>query len=98
MFGFPPPAQADELGNMIDALSTPENTLPGVRVRRSFNRPAKPRTHAVEAMARAARAVSEALGRELPFGSTGGVCDVRRLRRRQRRHSLSSPMAASSGT
>ncbi|MCC6283761.1 MAG: M20/M25/M40 family metallo-hydrolase [Phycisphaerales bacterium] len=72
---FSSPAQADALGAMLDALSTPENSIPGVKVRRSFNRPAKPRTPAVEAMASAARAVSEALGRELPFGVTGGVCD-----------------------
>lgn len=48
-------------------------------VRTAFNRPAKPLTPGVEALARRARAVSEDLGRPLPFGRTGGVCDGNNL-------------------
>ncbi len=66
---------ADELAVQLDALQTKEGAVPGVIVRRSFNRPAKPKTPAVEALALRARGVAEALGQELPFASTGGVCD-----------------------
>jgi glutamate carboxypeptidase len=66
---------ADELGVQLDGLQTADGTIPGVIVRRSFNRPAKPLTPAVEALGLRARAVAEALGQKLPFASTGGVCD-----------------------
>lgn len=66
---------ADELGVMLDSLQTEPGVIPGVIVRRSFNRPAKPLTPAVEALGLRARAVAEALGQKLPFKSTGGVCD-----------------------
>lgn len=66
---------ADELGVMLDSLQTGPGVIPGVVVRRSFNRPAKPLTPAVEALGLRARAVAEALGQRLPFKSTGGVCD-----------------------
>lgn len=72
---FPDPASADELGAMLDALQTRPDAMPGVVVRRSFNRPAKPRTPATEALALRARAVAEDLGMGLPFEKTGGVCD-----------------------
>lgn len=49
--------------------------LPRVEVRHVFNRPAKPCTPQVERLAELARACSQDLGHELPFGSTGGVCD-----------------------
>lgn len=66
---------ADELGVELDALETGEGEIPGVIVRRSFNRPAKPLIPEVEALGLRARAVAEALGQKLPFASTGGVCD-----------------------
>jgi len=66
---------ADELGVQLDGLQTVDSEIPGVIVRRSFNRPAKPLTPAVEALGLRARAVAEALGQKLPFASTGGVCD-----------------------
>ncbi len=68
-------AMADELGAMLDALQTDPDAMPAVTVRRSFNRPAKPRTPGTEALALRARAVAEDLGQELPFKATGGVCD-----------------------
>ncbi|MAY74953.1 MAG: hypothetical protein CMJ31_09625 [Phycisphaerae bacterium] len=49
--------------------------MPAVSVFRSFNRPAKPETPEVRSLAMAARGVAEALGQELPFAKTGGVCD-----------------------
>ena len=61
----------DELGRPL-----PEDHLPRVTIHRTFNRPAKPQTEGVTAIAMAARAVAEALGGEMPFGKTGGVCDA----------------------
>ena len=49
--------------------------MPSIAVEFLANRPAKPTTPAVEALAREAAAVSRALGRDLPFATTGGVCD-----------------------
>jgi glutamate carboxypeptidase len=72
---FPDGAVADELGTMLDALQTSPDAMPAVIVRRSFQRPAKPRTPAVERLALAARAAAEDCGQSLPFASTGGVCD-----------------------
>jgi glutamate carboxypeptidase len=66
---------ADELAAMLDSLQTQPGELPGVIVRRSFNRPAKPLIPEVEALGLLARDVAEALGQKLPFKSTGGVCD-----------------------
>jgi len=66
---------ADELGGMLDALATQPDAMPGVIVRRSFNRPAKPLTPETESLGLKARGVAEALGQRLPFASTGGVCD-----------------------
>ena len=53
--------------------------MPRVRVRRIAGRPAKPLTAEVERLAQLARAASQDLGRELPFGKTGGVCDGNNL-------------------
>jgi glutamate carboxypeptidase len=65
----------DELATAFDALNTDEGVLPSVRIRRSFARPAKPKTPAVERFALGVREAAEALGQTLPFTSTGGVCD-----------------------
>jgi glutamate carboxypeptidase len=56
-----------------------EGELPRVRVESSFNRPAKPATAAVQALALAARGVAEGLGQRLPFAHSGGVCDGNNL-------------------
>ena len=72
---FPDQESADELGRIMDALKTPDDAMPRVTVRRDFNRPAKPRTEAVDRLAGIARSVATDLGQELPFASTGGVCD-----------------------
>jgi glutamate carboxypeptidase len=72
---FPTPEVGDEIGAMLDALATPEDTMPRVSVRRAFNRPAKPLIPKTERFALAARAAAESLGQALPFASTGGVCD-----------------------
>ncbi|MEX0876752.1 MAG: M20/M25/M40 family metallo-hydrolase, partial [Phycisphaerales bacterium] len=66
---------ADELVGMLESLQTPEDAIPRVIVRHSFNRPAKPLIPDTERLALRARAVAEDLGQSLPFKSTGGVCD-----------------------
>jgi glutamate carboxypeptidase len=68
-------AAAQRLGEQFDSLATRANALPRVLVHRAFNRPAKPLIPAAEALAHAARAAANDLGQQLPFGSTGGVCD-----------------------
>lgn len=72
---FPDTDLADEIGAMLDALQTEPDAMPGVVVRRSFNRPAKPLTPQTEALALRARGVAEDLGQTLAFEKTGGVCD-----------------------
>ena len=76
---FATPEASTELQVALDDLATAHNECvdrrAAVRVRYSFNRPAKPRTPAVERLALAARAAAEDLGQPLPFASTGGVCD-----------------------
>ena len=62
----------DHLNASFSAESDPAARL---ELHAEFNRPAKPLTPAVEALALRAREVSEALGTPLPFCSTGGVCD-----------------------
>jgi len=69
------PSIGEDLENMLDALATEESALPGVRVRRSFNRPAKPLTPEVERLAGLAQSCATSLGQELPLARTGGVCD-----------------------
>lgn len=66
---------AAELRERLEALGTGEGAMPSLKVRHSFNRPAKPLTSGTEKLAHQARAAAEALGQSLPFGSTGGVCD-----------------------
>ena len=76
---FRDPAAEAELAAALDALATRPDAMPAVTVRRSFLRPAKPRTAATLAMAEGIRAISESLGLPLPFESTGGVCDGNNL-------------------
>jgi glutamate carboxypeptidase len=74
---FPDEAGAGELHRRLEALGTGHEgpTLPRVLVRQAFNRPAKPLTPGTDRLARLARTCAEDLGQQLPFGSTGGVCD-----------------------
>ena len=72
---YPTPEIGARIGAALDALATPEDAMPRVIVRRSFNRPAKPFIPATEQLALAARDAAESLGQRLPFASTGGVCD-----------------------
>lgn len=53
----------------------PSGRHPCITIKRVFNRPAKPKTEAVEQLALAAQRAAEALGQSLPFAKTGGVCD-----------------------
>lgn len=66
---------AESMGAELDALATASNAMPNIIVKRSFNRPAKPETPSVRALALGARCVAEDLGQKLPFARTGGVCD-----------------------
>ena len=68
-------AGATHLGRAIESLATEADAMPEVRVEYLANRPAKPCTAAVEGLAREAREIAAAIGFELPFASTGGVCD-----------------------
>lgn len=63
------------LTEAFKAFATADDVLPRVLVDTAFNRPAKPLTPAVDALARAARDAAGALGQQLPFARTGGVCD-----------------------
>jgi glutamate carboxypeptidase len=58
------------------ALSTAADApLPRTRIEYESNRPAKPETAAVRAMAEEVRAIGEALGQKVGFGKSGGVSD-----------------------
>jgi len=72
---YPNEAAAREISEQLARLETPDGAIPGVTVRISFNRPAKPMLPETEALGLAARRVAEDLGQRLPFASTGGVCD-----------------------
>lgn len=72
---YPTNEVANQIGAELDALATAEDAMPAVIVKRSFNRPAKPETPPVRELAEAARSAAEDLGQNLPFASTGGVCD-----------------------
>ncbi len=61
--------------SLSDDLAREISDPPELRLRTAFLRPAKPATPEVLALAEKAREVSEALGRPLPFASTGGACD-----------------------
>lgn len=62
---------ADLAAKLMDEMTD----APRIRARTAFLRPAKPSTPEVLALAERAREVSEALGRPMPFASTGGACD-----------------------
>ncbi len=72
---FKTPELGSELERQVRGLATGPDALPATEVFTSFNRPAKPLTPRVRALAESARTAAEHLGQRLPFGSTGGVCD-----------------------
>ena len=77
---FARPQDEAALGAALDAIAHGgDGDTPRVRVRRIAGRPAKPLTPEVERLAAIVRAASEDLGRALPFGRTGGVCDGNNL-------------------
>ena len=76
---FPTEQDGIEIAAKLDAMATPPGTLPSTTVHRSMNRPAKPTTPRVEQLALMARDAAAALGQQLPFGKTGGVCDGNNL-------------------
>lgn len=76
---FASPEVAAELERELAGLASPSEEMgrrfPFIGLSTSFNRPAKPLTDGTRRLAELARATSRDLGRELPFASTGGVCD-----------------------
>jgi len=76
---YPTQEICDELARELDAMATPEGSMPGAEVMRSFNRPAKPLIPRTEKLAMLAREAAEDLGQRLPFAKTGGVCDGNQL-------------------
>ncbi len=70
---FTDTVSAQRLQKSFEAIR--RDGLPRIDVQHAFNRPAKPPTPHVQALAEAAREVAVNLGQVLPFGSTGGVCD-----------------------
>lgn len=76
---FASPEHADQLACALDQLATSGQDLPKVEVFRSFNRPAKPMLPQTEKLGLMARQVAEAIGQQLPFAKTGGVCDGNQL-------------------
>jgi len=78
---FPTAEDAERFRVGLEALNfappgASDPTAPGtVRVRFALTRPAKPKTPASERLAIIARKAAEELGQQLPFASTGGVCD-----------------------
>jgi glutamate carboxypeptidase len=68
-------ATARALEEMVKSCETQGEGVPSIRINTSFNRPAKPPTDGVMALANSARRAAEDLGQGMPFGSTGGVCD-----------------------
>ena len=77
---FAGPGDEAAIAAALDALAAGgDGEVPRVRVRRIAGRPAKPLTPEVERMAAIVRGASEDLGRALPFGRTGGVCDGNNL-------------------
>ena len=72
---FAKPEAAEMLQRKLASLSNRDDSLPGVVVHQTINRPAKPLTDAVRTLAEYARRAAEDMGQKLSFGSTGGVCD-----------------------
>ena len=69
-------AREDAVKAGLFALATAADTpLPRTRVDYEPNRPAKPETPAVRALADEVRAIGEALGEKVGFGKSGGVSD-----------------------
>lgn len=68
-----------EIRSRLASIGTDAGAMPACVVRSVFNRPAKPKTAAVERLALEARRAAEDLGQSMPFGKTGGVCDGNNL-------------------
>ena len=69
-------AREESVKRGLVALSTAADApLPRTRVEYEPNRPAKPETPAVRALAEEARAIGESLGETVGFGKSGGVSD-----------------------
>ncbi|MCX5650722.1 MAG: M20/M25/M40 family metallo-hydrolase [Planctomycetota bacterium] len=69
-------AREESVKRGLVALSTAADApLPRTRVEYEPNRPAKPETAAVRALAEEVRAIGEALGETVGFGKSGGVSD-----------------------
>lgn len=72
---FPNESVSEDIQGRLCALETGEGALPSITVRRSFNRPAKPRTDGVSRLAGMVRGAGDDLGLRIGEGKTGGVSD-----------------------
>jgi glutamate carboxypeptidase len=72
---FADAAAGQRLGAAFDQLATAHDAMPRVVVYRAFNRPAKPLSPAVQALAQTIRDAAADCGQVMGFASTGGVCD-----------------------
>lgn len=73
---FKDAAREDALKRGLLALATaPDAPLPRTEVEYEPNRPAKPESPAVRALAEEIRVIGEALGQKVGFGKSGGVSD-----------------------
>lgn len=72
---YPTPELGEALGRAMDQIAGMDGRGASISVERSFNRPAKPITEGTRSLAELARTIAVSLGQELPFASTGGVCD-----------------------
>lgn len=69
-------AREEALKRGLFALATaPDAPLPRTRIEYESNRPAKPETAAVRALAEEVRTIGESLGQSVGFGKSGGVSD-----------------------
>jgi glutamate carboxypeptidase len=75
---YPNPEAGTKLEHALLTLG-PREGLPRVRIRTSLNRPAKPCTPQVRALADLVCAAAADLGQNLPTGKTAGVCDGNNL-------------------
>jgi len=67
--------EADFKRGLLALATSPDAPLPRTRIEYESNRPAKPETPQVRAMAEEVRSIGAALGQTVGFGKSGGVSD-----------------------
>lgn len=69
------PETAAAFRQAVEAFATPADAMPRVVVHTHTNRPVKPATEPVMALAKFVQDVATDVGQPMEFASTGGVCD-----------------------